>query len=182
MPQPEIMTKRLRLRALSGTDVDVIARELNNFEVSRFTARVPYPYALSDAEDFVAWASGVDDRSLICAVELGADPGLLIGIISCEWSDEKNDGELGYWYAQSVWGQGIASEAAKAVVTHMFETVGHDRLVATYQNENLASARVLQKLGFEITGSGAHFSKAQDRDVDVTHLALTRTRWLVGRA
>lgn len=173
-----ITTNRLILRALTEADIGVITRELNNFAVSRFTARVPFPYQRSDAEHYVAWAAGLDQRSLVCAVETRADPGQLKGIISYEWSDEKADAELGYWYAQSAWGQGVGSEAAKAVVAHAFETNRHDRLIASYQNENLASARILGKIGFETIGAGQSFSRAQDRDVDVTHLALTRQRWL----
>lgn len=171
-------TPRLLLRPLRLEDCDRLVDELNDMAIARNTARIPHPYHRSDALEFLDFAMGVVPRSRIAGVEEKAVPGHLIGVISYEWTEASSDAELGYWYAQSAWGRGIGSEAARAMVNDAFASNGHDRLVACFHNDNPASARILAKTGFEVVGACSSFSKAQGREVPVTNTALSRARWL----
>jgi len=63
------------------------------------------------------------------------------------------DVEIGWRLVRSAWGQGIASEAARALVTHAFDTVRLPRVIADIAAENHASLRVAQKLGMKWVGS-----------------------------
>jgi 8-oxo-dGTP diphosphatase len=171
-------TPRLLLRPLTDADAGVLVRELNDFAIARNTARIPHPYHRSDALEFLAFAKAPPPRSRIAGVEEKSAPGELIGVISYEWSEKKNDAELGYWYSQRVWGRGIGSEAARAMADDAFAGEGHERLIACYHNDNAASARILGKLGFEVVGPCSSYSKAQGKDVPVTNLSLSRARWL----
>ena len=63
-----------------------------------------------------------------------------------------DDVELAYRLARSAWGQGIAGEAAAALLDYAFGTVGLPRVVAVTYPENRASQRVLDKLGFTRQG------------------------------
>ncbi len=171
-------TPRLLLRPLVLQDAEWLVSELNNFAIARNTARVPHPYHRSDAFEFLAFAQSAPARSRIAGVEERQKPGHLIGVISYEWSTATGDAELGYWYSQSVWGKGIGSEAAKAMVDDAFAASGHDRLVACCHNDNPASARILGRIGFETTGTCSSFSKAQGLEVAVTNMQLSRERWL----
>ncbi len=173
-------TARLLLRPLRPDDAGVLLRELNDFAIARNTARIPHPYHLSDAEEFVAFAQSLPPRSRIAGVEQKSAPGVLIGVISYEWSEKKGDAELGYWYSQSVWGRGIGSEAGRAMVDDAFRRQAHARLIACYHDDNAASARILGKLGFEVVGPCSSYSKAQGKEVPVTNLSLSRARWLEG--
>jgi RimJ/RimL family protein N-acetyltransferase len=176
---PETLeTARLILRPLRESDADVLVRELNDFAIARNTARIPHPYHRSDALEFLEFAGVPPARSRIAGVEEKSAPGQLIGVISYEWQEEKDDAELGYWYSQAVWGRGIGSEAARAMVDDAFAGQGHERLVACYHNDNAASARILAKLGFEVVGPCSSYSKAQGKEVPVTNLGLSRARWL----
>jgi [ribosomal protein S5]-alanine N-acetyltransferase len=170
-------TPRLQLRKPEMRDAATFVGELNNFNIARNTARVPFPYHHSDALQFLQFADTINDRSCVAAVELKSAPEILIGVISYEWSDEKQDAEVGYWFCERVWGQGIGTEAAFGLVNHAFEVNGHSKLVACYHNDNAASARILSKLGFEKTGVCSNFSRAQGRDVDVTTMQLLNARW-----
>ena len=58
-----------------------------------------------------------------------------------------DDIELGYWIARSHWGQGYATEAARAVLG-LAEALGHRRIFAGHFADNPASGRVLAKAGF----------------------------------
>lgn len=59
--------------------------------------------------------------------------------------------ELGFHFRPVHWGKGFAVEAAGAVIAHAFESTGARGLFAGHHPENLASARVLEKLGFQFT-------------------------------
>lgn len=69
--------------------------------------------------------------------------------------DEIADGcgELGYWFERVAWGQGLAMEAASALTRFAFETLCLDALCSGHAEDNPASGRILQKLGFTATGS-----------------------------
>jgi RimJ/RimL family protein N-acetyltransferase len=72
------------------------------------------------------------------------------------------DVELGYWIAPSARGQGYATEALEAMIGHA-RMLGHPRVIASHFAENAATARVLEKAGFEPTGQiGARFSSSRN--------------------
>jgi RimJ/RimL family protein N-acetyltransferase len=172
-------TARLLLRPLRAGDASWLVEELNNFEIARNTARIPHPYHMDDALEFLEFAQVGKPRSRVSGVEEKSRPGLLIGVVSYEWNEAKGDAELGYWYSQAHWGRGIGFEAASAMVADSFGPSGNDTLIACYHNDNPASARILTKLGFETVGACTSFSKAQKQDVAVTNMRLSRARWLV---
>ena len=173
-----IKTEHLILRPLADSDADTIAREVGNFNVSRNLARVPYPYSLTEALDFLDWVKSYDQRSLVCGIEMKSSPSELIGVISYEFSASENVAELGYWFAEKHWGKGYGAQAASAMVHHAFVNNIHARLVAAYHNDNPASASILLNLGFRPISYEKHYSKAQGIDVSSTKLSLTRNQWL----
>jgi RimJ/RimL family protein N-acetyltransferase len=61
--------------------------------------------------------------------------------------DGQAEVEIGYRLAQSTWGQGYATEAAKAVRDYAFTTLGIKRLIAMIDPSNAASIRVAEKIG-----------------------------------
>jgi len=64
----------------------------------------------------------------------------------------KSVTEIGYVFDDSVWGNGYATEAARALVEFAFGTLGVDELYCTMRPENLSSVKVAQRLGFEYSG------------------------------
>jgi [ribosomal protein S5]-alanine N-acetyltransferase len=179
---PILETPRLILRKLVAQDSAVLVDELNNFNIVRNTARVPYPYHHDDAEDFIGFSNSLGPLSCVAAVELKENPGRLIGVVSYQWSDVQNDGELGYWFSERVWHQGFGTEAVCAMIEHAFLVTGHAKLIACYHDDNPASGRILSKMGFLRTGSCSNFSKAQGREVPVTTLQLLKVDWLNKKA
>jgi RimJ/RimL family protein N-acetyltransferase len=173
-----IETERLRLRHPTEHDAPAIAKGAGNFNVSRNLARVPHPYGVSDALDFVKHVTSRQPNSLSCAIELKTQPGELIGMISYEYHEHKNLAELGYWLAEPFWGNGIGKEAAQAMVRHAFMVAKLEQLTAAYHTENPASERILKSLGFETTGHIMLFSKARGTEIAATTLKLSREIWL----
>ena len=163
-----ITTPRLLLCPHEPRDGAALVRELNNFNVSQWTARIPFPYGPADAQDFLALCSQIDPSVKRFAITRN---GGLIGSIGVE------AGEIGYWLAEAYWGKGYATEAARAVTDHAFEVMGLERMVARYRIGNEASRRILLGLGFTELGEEDEFSKATGDATQVMKLELTAAAW-----
>jgi RimJ/RimL family protein N-acetyltransferase len=172
-----IETPRLILRPLRDDDAQEIADKINSYEISKNLARVPFPYALSDAHEFLRWAKSLDGRSAFRVISLKQAPQDLIGMISYDWVEDKQFSEFGYWLVQQHWGKGLMTEAARAMVELAFTASGLDALSSCYFNENPASGKVLARVGFEDTGSCMHYSVARGQDVPVTLMMISKTHW-----
>jgi RimJ/RimL family protein N-acetyltransferase len=173
----EIQTERLRLRPMRAEDARAIAEKIDNYEISKNLARVPFPYHLSDAEEFIEWALTLDDRSAFRVISLKQQPDELIGLISYDWTEDKQTAELGYWLIPAHWGKGFMTEAAHAMVELAFEVSGLDSLSSCYFNGNPASGKVLAKTGFVVVGQCSQFSKARGSEVPVTTVQISRQAW-----
>jgi len=147
-PPPTLTTPRLFLRAPAATDAAAIAALANDLAVARWLSRMPHPYGLDDARAYIAdvvpkeWAWLIAER----------EDRRVLGVISL-WPAASADAvELGYWIGRPFWGQGYATEAAGAVVAHGRKALAGRPFVASFAEDNPASARVLAKLGFAPVG------------------------------
>jgi RimJ/RimL family protein N-acetyltransferase len=145
-PIPVLETERLVLRAPDHRDAKTIARLAGDRRVAINTARLPHPYVIADAEQFVAAANEGDGEATFVITLDGA----AIGVCGV---DLRADGpEMGYWLGVPYWGQGYATEAARAVIDYAFGALCHEALQAGARVSNPASRRVLEKCGFQWTG------------------------------
>jgi len=174
----EIETRRLLLRPLRDDDAPAITLGLNNINVSRNLARVPYPYALEDAQIFITLQKAFDPRSLISAIAFRAAPDELIGMVTYEYGINTDDAIFGYWLSESCWKMRLMSEAAAALVDYAFTQGGVDILTSAFHTDNPNSGRILQRLGFSQTHEEMNFSLAQAKLVPSAKLRLTRESWL----
>jgi RimJ/RimL family protein N-acetyltransferase len=172
-----IETDRLLLQPLRADDGPRITSKIDNYDISKNLARVPFPYHLSDAEEFLDWALKLDNRSAFRVICLKQNPGELIGLISYDWMEDEQKAELGYWLTQEHWGKGLMTEAACAMVQLAFEQSDLTSLSSCYFNENPASGRVLAKAGFVSTGPCQVMSRARNETVEVTTMFLHRDTW-----
>ena len=85
----------------------------------------------------------------LAEVRQSAEPARIVGCVAL--GRHEDDVVLGYWIAREHWGQGYATEAARAVL-QLAKVLGHQRIVANHFVDNPASGRVLRKLGFCPTG------------------------------
>src|SRR3954469_2363566 len=141
-------TERLVLRAPRLDDAEAIATLSNDRRIAENLARVPHPYTLADAEGFIASANREDGRaSFVTTIADGTIiGGCGVGVLS------GTDPEIGYWLGVPYWGNGYATEDARAVIDHAFTNLGYERLEAGARVSNPASRRVLEKCGFQWTG------------------------------
>ncbi len=175
-----IETKRLLLRPLRDEDAPAIATALNNYDVAKNLARVPFPYAVKAAQDFITRQRSFAAPNKICAIAFRCAPDELIGAVSYEASLD-----FGYWLRPCCWNMRIMSEAATALVSHAFAVEKLEKLNSSYHLDNPNSGRILRKAGFAETHQEMNYSLAQGKNVPVMKLQLTRAAWLVqqkGRA
>ena len=167
-----INTARLHLRPLCLEDVDPCAGYMNNYEVSKWLSRAPFPYTREDALGFIN--SVTDQSSPVWAITNGDG---FMGTIGLHELDTGSI-EMGYWLAQEFWGNGYVSEAALAVVTDYFATWGKDELISGYYVGNNKSQAILTKLGFvpHVEPSMEH-SNARNEAALLQKVRLTRQTW-----
>jgi RimJ/RimL family protein N-acetyltransferase len=162
MSLPVLATARLRLRPRTLDDLDAnLAMDLDP-EVARFIWPEP-PEPLAHRAALVARiAAGWPEVGGIWVVEWRHEPGLLgwCGLFPLDGADEI---EIGYRYVRAAWGQGVATEAARAVLAHGFHELRLPRIVGVTDPANHASKRVLAKLGMRPIGRGRHYGRELDR-------------------
>jgi RimJ/RimL family protein N-acetyltransferase len=147
-------TERLLLRPFHAGDYDDIHAYGADPQVSRFmewgpnTPEVTAEVLQRQLDMQTRWPRS--DVSL--ALELKAT-GRLIGSIRLWVVDEANrTAELGYSLAASVWRQGLASEASRAMLAAGFGALSLHRIIATCDVGNLASWGVMEKIGMRREG------------------------------
>ena len=139
-------TPRLLLRPGFPEDAPALATAIADQAIVRNLAVVPWPYSLRDAEAFLASPRDPILPSLLIFERTAGAP-RLIG--SCGLGRRPSGAvEMGYWIARPHWGRGFATEACGALVD-IARTLGLASLEASHFIDNPASARVLEKLGFE---------------------------------
>jgi RimJ/RimL family protein N-acetyltransferase len=89
---------------------------------------------------------------------------------------------MGYWIARSFWGRGYATEACAALID-IAKTIGLTSLEGSHFLDNPASARVLEKLGFEALGIVApRMSCARGEEVSARLMRLQLVSYEFGDA
>lgn len=140
-----LLTSRLLLRPLTEADAGMVAQLAGEWQVASKTGRIPYPYELAMAVDFIRSQQDALDREVIFAVCRQAD-GVLLGCVGASF--DADSAELGYWFGQAYWGQGYATEAAQALVHYVLSLPNIRQMTSSHLLTNPASGRVLVKLGF----------------------------------
>ena len=160
-PCPVITLDRLVLRPHKLIDAPAIAESLGDFKVSRMLARVPLPYDLQDALDWlVPQSSGLlPDWTL--AITTGDDTH--IGVVSLEL--RRNHWHLGYWLNRFYWDRGYMTEAVGATLERFFRRMPDTPVHSGAFADNLGSLNVMKKLGFRITDADQIYSLSQNRMV-----------------
>lgn len=170
-------TPRLLLRPLWPEDADTLALLVGDWDVASRVARVPFPYRLGDARQFIAAVGGNPSLPVFGIQAHGLPAAPLIGCIGFE-PGAAGAHDLGYWIGTRWWGRGFATEAVTAALEIAFLGLGLPRLDAAHFEDNPASARVLAKVGFVPAGHTAVFSRARGRALSARQMVLTRAAWL----
>ncbi|HUZ13635.1 MAG TPA: GNAT family N-acetyltransferase [Caulobacteraceae bacterium] len=159
-----LRTPRLELRPFAISDAERVLTIQSNWNVTRMLRMAPWPPSLELTREWLAShaaerRAGAGHRF---AVRFRGD------LIGCADVDEieAGGGVLGYWFDEAAWGQGFATEAARAVLDFARGPLGLVRITSGRAGDNEASGRVLEKLGFERTGEGRVWSRPRGVEIE----------------
>jgi RimJ/RimL family protein N-acetyltransferase len=169
---PVLETERLVLRAPRLEDAKAVVTLASDRRVAENTARIPHPYRLADAGEWISSVS-TDAAKQTFLITLDGAP---IGACGIDLRDGPTP-ELGYWLGVPYWGRGFATEAARAVIDHGFEDLGYEALQAGARVSNPASRRVLEKCGFQWTGVGLYRIRAMNSSAPCDRFRIDRGIW-----
>ena len=150
----EINGKRIILRSWRDEDVEDLVEGLNNINVSKWLATVPYPYTKKDARNFITYAkqSERNTNDIMLAIVL-KENNKVIGGTSIE-DINKKDGTCtgGIWLNEKYQKNGYGTEAFSIRAEYCFEILGLRRLENGYFADNEKSKKMQEKLGYKNEG------------------------------
>ena len=172
-------TRRLEIRPFVESDVDALHARRNDPDVAKWQNwTLPYPKEKAQAlvESLVAMDGPATDEWWMGAVAL-RDTGEVVGDVAINLTWDSRCAEIGYTLARDHWGHGYATEAGAAVVEYLFAQVGVTRIAGMLHPENIASAMVLERLGFVHEGHTRLSYWVGDDNSDDWIYGLTRADW-----
>jgi [ribosomal protein S5]-alanine N-acetyltransferase len=152
-------TKRLIIRDMQMTDLYSIHRYGSDLEHVKYMTWGPN--SLEETQRFLTEAVQKNQATPRKNYDLAItekDDGQVIGGIGIYLNDEMNEAMIGWIIHKDHWNQGYVTEAAFALLDYGFNTLGLRRMVATCDAENIASWRVMEKIGMR---KEAHFVKSR---------------------
>lgn len=177
---PQLEADRLTIRLVEPSDLTALLDINSNDEITRY---LPYD-SWKDIADAQAWYGRASAR--LAANEAGQfvvvhrQTRRVIG--SCllfRFEALSGRAEVGYVLAREYWGAGYMLEAMRAFVAFAFEQVGLRRLEAEIDPRNIASAKLLQRLGFVNEGLLRQRWALKGEVTDSGLYGLLRTDWSV---
>lgn len=170
-------TARLVLRAPRFADAKPVAALAGDRRIAENTARIPHPYRIDDAKE---WIRAAISQSAVFVITIGGEVIGACGLdvpppgSSSHAGEGRERAEFGYWIGVPFWRCGYATEAGRGLIDHAFGEFGYDVLTASARVSNPASRRVLEKCGFEWTGVGLRRIRAISSSVPVDRFRLAR--------
>jgi len=152
-----LRTERLTLRPLRTEDATALHRLVNDWEVAKTLARVPFPYPRELADTWIAstWAqiaAGEAWHLAIIGEENGAEH--LVGCVGLTLARDRRTAELGYWVGRRFWGHGVAPEAAGRLCRWALANLEIAGIRASALKDNPRSQAVLRRIGLRPAGEG----------------------------
>ena len=176
-----LTTPRLLLRPLADGDAPAVFAIFSHPEVMRYWASPPWT-SISQAEERLARAQeGYRSKEgFQWGIERKEDGALLgtCSLFSFNWPSRRC--EIGYALGRPYWGQGYMGEALRALVAYAFTTLDLNRLEADIDPRNDASARTLERLGFQKEGFMPERWIVGDEVSDTWWYGLLRRNWQSG--
>jgi 8-oxo-dGTP diphosphatase len=173
-----LTTERLTLRPLQPNDAEALHRLVNDWEVTRTLAELPYPYPRELADEWIGTTiRRIADGSAYHLAITGheGERETLVGVVGLTLDRPARGGRLGYWVGRAYWRHGVATEAAGRLTSWAFANLALDHIVAEVTEENEASSAVLRRIGFRQIGTATRRSQTPDKkDYQVLVFEATR--------
>ncbi|MGM9486651.1 GNAT family N-acetyltransferase [Ideonella sp. YS5] len=181
--QPEIQTQRLLLRPLAEADAEALLAIHSDTKVMRYS-NSPAWTGIEQAHDLIRQSRGwLSSGRHLCLGIARKDEGVVMG--TCTLFDIHRDSrraELGFVLASPAWGQGYMTEALVAFLNHGFSGLGLNRVEADTDPRNLATIKLLGRLGFVREGLLRERWISSGEKSDTALYGLLESDWTAGSA
>jgi RimJ/RimL family protein N-acetyltransferase len=153
MDPVELLGDRVRLRPPVSADAEALSESIQHEDIPSWIDAIPWPYTLADAHFFIqeiagpGWASGENPIWLITAL----DGNQILGTIGLT-TRLAGVVEVGFWLTPAARGQGLMTESVRLVCDFAFDHLGADRIEWQAVVGNVASRKVVDRLGFTFEG------------------------------
>jgi ribosomal-protein-alanine N-acetyltransferase len=151
-------TPRLRLRPFEPGDLDAIHRVYSDPQVMRWVGSGPIGERAASERMLASYAFHQRAHGFSFWAVIEKASGALIGDAGLHRT-AAGEVELGYTLARAAWGQGYATEAARAWLEAAFGELGIDEVISLVEPPNAASIHVLEKLGMRRDGTRIAFGR-----------------------
>jgi ribosomal-protein-alanine N-acetyltransferase len=152
VPEEKLTTDRLVLRPIAADDVAALLRISNEPAVRRYLWDYEPVQEATIRGIMSASSTMLADKGIgLFGIRRRGSENLIgfCGIVRLEGMEEP---ELAYELTEGAWGEGLATEASRVCLRHAFKETGLERVVAGADPENVASQRVIDKLGMRPVG------------------------------
>ena len=159
-------------------DKEDLVRWLNDPVLQRNTLRIPYPYTMEHAREFISFVEAMkSEHGKLTEWAIRDGDGQLIGGIGFSriYGKYAHKDEMGYWLGEPFRGKGIMTEVVAKVCEVGFTQYKLIRIEAPVFEFNTASGRVLEKNGFRAEGILRSYFLKNEKPVDVKMYARIRT-------
>jgi RimJ/RimL family protein N-acetyltransferase len=150
-----VVNDQVHLSEFRPSDKAALVQHLHDRDIYDRTLRIPFPYTDAEAEDWLVLVARITEqqgRPVQFAIR-AADDALIGG---CGFDDfqvgKSHRAEVGYWLAKPFWCRGIMTAVIRRACQHAFAEFGLVKITAHVFSHNTASARVLEKCGFQEEG------------------------------
>ncbi|MCX7557930.1 GNAT family protein [Sulfitobacter sp. F26204] len=169
-----ITTKRLVLRPMQARDRDDLFAVFGNTEVMAYWSTLPHATAEETAQLIEQTLAADRETTAEFAIEYA---GRVIGKAGF-WQMP----EIGYLLHRDYWRRGIGYEALEALIVYGFDQRGLSQITADVDPDNIASVKLLTKLGFVETDRAAKTFQIGGKWCDSIYFALQRDSWQQAKA
>ena len=178
LPTPTLHTDRLGLRPFTAEDADALWSLHSSALVLRYWDAPPWGEP-ARAERFIAACRQMAEEGTGArlAVDRASDGAFLGWCSVTRWNPDHRSAAMGYCFTERAWGHGYATEAADALLRWAFETLDLNRVQAETDTRNVASARVLEKVGFVREGTLREDCVVDGEVSDSWVFGLLRREW-----
>ena len=166
---------KCRIRKWKLSDAKDLAAALSNKKVQdNLRDGLPYPYTEQDGKEFISAMLSADENETF-AFAITVDNMVLgsIGIFR-QGNIHRQTAELGYYIAEEYWGKGIMTEAVKQICEYVFANSDIIRIYAEPFAYNIASCRVLEKVGFQYEGTLRSNAVKNSKVIDMKMYSLLK--------
>ena len=166
---------KCRIRKWELSDAKDLAAALSNKKVQdNLRDGLPYPYTEQDGKEFISAMLSADENETFAFAIMVDDK--VVGSIGIfrQGNIHRQTAELGYYIAEEYWGKGIMTEAVKQICEYVFANSDIIRIYAEPFAYNIASCRVLEKVGFQYEGTLRSNAVKNGRVIDMEMYSLLK--------